>query len=142
MSTKKPTSNKTVATEEDYEFAPIENTGKVNIKTLSYDRGSAVDHIHTVTVTDDTAVSCSCKGHKYDVTTKHREAVENNDDVLALADPGRCSNGDKYCPGPAAIDVANGPEVGDKFACFECWMAAFRASDTEPTEREDLEGER
>ena len=137
----KATSDNTVATEEHYEFAPIENTGKVNIKTLSSDRGTVLDHIHTVTIRDGRAVSCTCKGHKYDVTRKHREAVETLQAVIDVADPDRCSNNEEFCPGPAAIEIASGPEVDGDFACFECWMAAFRLNHSN-TESEELAAER
>jgi hypothetical protein len=127
MSTTKATSENAVATEEDYEFAPIENTGKVNVANHTHD--DEREHTYTVTVENGQATHCSCPGHGYGATTKHRDAVEGNADVLAVADPGRCSNGHDFCPGPAAIDVERGPEVGDDFACFECWMDACRTNE-------------
>jgi hypothetical protein len=113
-----------IATDNDYAFTPIENGGKINIQNLSYGDEEARDHIYTVTIEGGKAVSCSCPGHEYGATTKHREAVEGNADVLSVADPSQCSNGHDFCPGPAAIDVENGPAVGDDFACFDCWMDA------------------
>jgi hypothetical protein len=123
----KPMSSTTTNAEEDFEFAPIENSGKVNIANHSHE--DVREHIYTVTVENGRAVSCTCPAHKYNAGSKHREAVENNTDVLATADPSLCSNGEENCPGPAAIDVESGPAVGDQFACFECWMDAFHTNE-------------
>lgn len=135
MSTK-ATSENAVATEEHFEFAPIENEGKVNIANHSHSEETVLDHIHTVTVKRGRAVHCTCLGHTYNATRKHLDAVEARQDVLAVADPSLCSTGDEHCPGPAAIDVESGPKVGDKFACLTCWNAAFKRA------RGEQEGER
>lgn len=129
MEAKKATSSNAVATEEDYEFAAIENRGKVNVANHSHE--ILLGHIHTVTVVRGCAIHCTCRGYKYGATTKHVDAVEANQDVIAVADPSLCSNSEERCPGPAAIDGETGPAVGEKFACFECWMAAFRSIDTD-----------
>jgi hypothetical protein len=113
---------KTTNAEEDFEFAPIENTGKINVANHTHD--DEREHTYTVTVENGQATHCSCPGHEYGATTKHQEAVEDNADVIDVADPGRCSNGHEWCPGPAAIDVERGPEGDDDLGCFDCWMAA------------------
>lgn len=129
MSTEKPISTNAVETEEDYEFCAIPNSGKINVANHSYGPEETKHHIHTVTVSQGVAISCSCPGHTYNATTKHREAVEDHEAVIATADPSLCSNEHEWCPGPAAIDVESGPEVGDKYGCFRCWMDAWRAEE-------------
>lgn len=87
MSIQKATSNNGGTTEEVYEFASIKNSGKVNVANLSYGEEAAKNHTHTVAVRNGKAVSCTCRGNKYNTTTKHCEAVEENADVLYEADP-------------------------------------------------------
>lgn len=120
----KTTSTNAVATEEDYEFCAIPNEGRVNIANLSYGSDEATEHTYTVTIENGQATHCSCPGHEYGATTKHQEAVEDNTDVISVADPDRCSNGHDFCPGPAAIDVERSPEDDGDLGCFDCWMAA------------------
>lgn len=128
MSTKANSDNE-VATENNYAFAPIPDSGKVNVQNLEYGEEEAGDHIYTVTIENGQAVHCTCPGHKYGASRKHQEAVENTPGAIDVADPDRCSNGHDFCPGPAAIDTERGPAVGEQFACIDCWMNACRAEE-------------
>lgn len=74
--------------EETYEFGVAPNSGKVNVANLSYGEREAKNHTYTVTVQDGKAVSCTCPADTYHPGKgKHREAVEENADVLYNADP-------------------------------------------------------
>ena len=75
----KTTSTNAVATEENYEFAAIPRTGKVNVANHSHD-DEAKEHTYTVSMDDGRAVSCTCPSDKYhEEECKHREAVEEAD---------------------------------------------------------------
>lgn len=87
MSSAKATSDDAIETEEHYEFAAIENAGKVIVANHAHGSENVAAHTYTVTVEGGKAVHCTCPAHTYSAGSKHREAVENNPDVLASADP-------------------------------------------------------
>lgn len=76
--------------EETFAFAPIEDSGRVNISNLSYGEDETAEHTYTVTVDDrgHATTGCTCPAEKYNPgPCKHREAVEETPAVLAAAAP-------------------------------------------------------
>ena len=76
--------------EETFAFAPIADAGRVNIANLSYGEEEAAEHTYTVSVDDrgHATTSCTCPPDTYySGKCKHREAVEENREVLAAAAP-------------------------------------------------------
>lgn len=109
-------SSNTTQAEEDFEFAPIENSGKVNVQNLAYGEEEAKDHIYTVSVQDGEAFDCTCPGHGFGSTTKHVDAVENNEEVLAAADPDPLAPVERADECPAC----DGTGTIGRWACFSC----------------------
>ena len=86
--------------EETFAFAPITDAGRVNVANLSYGEEEAADHTYTVSVDDRgyATTSCTCPADTYQPgKCKHREAVEENREVLAAAAPNvRDADGDSF----------------------------------------------
>ena len=99
MSTQNTLSEESTGDEQEtFAFAAVPDAGRVNVANLSYGENEAADHTYTVSVDDrgHATTSCTCPADTYHSgKCKHREAVEEDREVLAAAAPDvRTADGD------------------------------------------------
>ena len=89
MSTKTTlTQESTGDDQETFAFAPVPDAGRVNVANLGYGEEEAKEHTYTLSVDDrgHATTDCTCPADTYyPGKCKHREAAEENHEVLAAA---------------------------------------------------------